>query len=173
VLAYVDDRRLVVRNADTGRVLWSRRVPGVARLEWSRDGALLLVQGPDTLRVYDTRGRLRYDLLDSARGPAPVVTATFSRTNAIAFVQRAGGRSSLWTIPRLVPDASAARQLFAGPGTFRSVTWSPHGLWIAVAWTDPDQWVFVPASGRRRVRAVANVAEQLGADARIAGWCCW
>jgi hypothetical protein len=141
-------------------------------VEWSWDGELLLVQGPTSLRVYDRRGRLRYDLLDVARGAAPIVTASFSRTNAVAFVQRAGGRSSLWRIARLTPDGGAARLLFSGPGTFAGATWSPHGTWIAVAWADADQWVFVPAGGRQRVRAVANVGEQLGADARIAGWCC-
>ncbi len=172
-LAFVARGRVVVADAVSGRRFWSRRVPPVSKVEWSRDGELLLVQGPTSLRVYDQHGRLRYDLLDSARGAARIVTATFSRTNAIAFVQRVGGRSSLWKIARLAPDASAARLLFSGPGTFASATWSPHGLWIAVTWTDADQWVFVPASGRRRVRAVANVEEQFGGPARIAGWCCW
>lgn len=172
-LAFVQRGRLVHADAVSGRRFWSRRVPPVSKLEWSRDGELLLVQGPTSLRVYDQHGRLRFDLLDAARGAAPIVTATFSRTNAIAFVQRTGARSSLWKIARVVPKGSTARLLFSGPGTFASATWSPHGTWIAVAWTDADQWVFVPSGGRQRVRAVANVEEQLGGPARIAGWCCW
>jgi hypothetical protein len=173
-LAFAQSGRVVVADAVSGRRFWTRRAPGVTRLEWSHDGELLLVQSPTSLRVYDQGGRLRFDLLDRDRRAATVLTATFSPQNAIAFVQRARGRSSLWTIPRLRPDGSAARLLFSGPGSFRSVTWSPDGRWLALVWPDADQLLFVPASGTGRVQAVANAAEQFGSSEapRVTGWCC-
>lgn len=174
VLAYVANGRVIAADAVSGRRFWTRRAPGATHVEWSPDGELLLVQGPAFLRVYDRSGRLRYDLLDTRRGAATVTAAAFSPQNGIAFVQRTRGRSFLWTIPRLRPDASAARQVFSGPGTFRSVTWSPDSRWLAVAWPNANQLVFVPASGRGRVKAVGNVAEQFGSGSapRVAGWCC-
>jgi hypothetical protein len=173
-LAYVANGRVVVADAVSGRRFWMRGAPGARQIEWSRDGELLLAQGPSFLRVYDRSGRLRYDLLDARRGAATVTAAAFSPRNGVAFVQRARGRSILWTIPRLRPDASAARQLFSGPGAFESITWSPNGRWIAVVWANANQLVFVPASGTGRVRAAGNVGEQFGSGAapRVVGWCC-
>jgi hypothetical protein len=169
-LAYVAGGRLVAADPESGRRFWTRRVPEVARLEWSRDGELLLVQGPSVLRVYRSDGTIRYDLLGPAA--ATVTAATFSRQNAVAFVQQARGRSQLWTIPRLRPDGSAARQLFSGPGAFSGVAWSPDGRWLLVGWSDANQWLFVGSSGAQRVRAVANVSAQFESRTppRIVGW---
>lgn len=169
-LAYVAGGRVVSVDPESGRRLWSRRIPGVTKLEWSHDGEQLLVQGLRMLRVYSASGTLRYDLL----GPqaATVTAATFSPKNAIAFVQQARGRSQLWAIPRLRPDGSAARQLFSGPGTFGGVVWSPDSRWILVGWSDADQWLFVESGGAQRVRAVANVSSLFDSNtpSRIAGW---
>jgi WD40 repeat protein len=169
-LAYVAGGRVVAVDPESGRRFWSRRIPGISKLQWSRDGELLLVQGPRVLRVYNPSGTLRYDLL----GPqaAPITAATFSPRNAVAFVQRVSGRSQLWTIPRLRPDGSAARQLFSGPGAFGSVAWSPDGRWLLVGWSDADQWLFVGSGSGQRVRAVANVSSQFESSTppRVAGW---
>ncbi len=169
-LAYVADGRVVAADPESGRQFWLRRVAGVSKLEWSRDGELLLVQGPRVLRVYDASGTLRYDLLGAQA--ARITAAMFSPQNAVAFVQRLRGRSQLWTIPRLRPDGSAARQLFSGPGTFGSVVWSPDGRWLLVGWSDPDQWLFVGRDGGQRVRAVANISSQFDSTTppRVAGW---
>jgi WD40-like Beta Propeller Repeat len=175
-LAHVTrDDRIVVADAESGRRLWVRRVRGVSRLEWSPDGNLLLVQGRGLLRVYDAGGRLRFDLLSIRRGAAPVTAAAFSpQGRSVAFVQATGRRSHLWVIPRLRPDAAAGRELFSGTGRFTQVAWSPDGSWLLVPWENADQWLFVRASGSRRVRAVANVTRQFESSSfpRISGWCC-
>ena len=160
--------------ADTGRVRW--RAPDLGRvsaLEWSRDGRRLLVRGPRSLRVLDADGNAGLDLLGAEA--APVVAAAFApEGDALAFVQRAAGRSSLWMVPRLRPDASAARRVFSGAGRFTDVAWSPDGAWLLLAWRDADQWLFVRSSGVRRLEAVSSISPQFRATAfpRVEGWCC-
>jgi hypothetical protein len=173
VFAYVErGGRLVVAEADTRRRLWSRRLGRLERLEWSSDGRLLLAQGPRFLRVFSARGRLRYDLL--GREAAPVVDVAFAPGGrGVAFVQRAGRRSHVWIIPRLRPDASAARRIFIGESPLTDIAWSPDGTWLLAAWKEADQWVFLRTAPVGKIRAVDNVTEQFGGSSpSIAGWCC-
>ncbi len=173
VLAWATQRQVVVADADTGRIVTRFRVSeGVARLEWSSDGQRLLVQARRSLRVHAADGSLRLDLLGP--GAAPITHAAFGPGGtSLAFVQRAAGRSNLWVISRLAPDASAARRLFAGAGTFDGFAWSPNGRWLLVAWHDADQWVFVRDGKTPRIDAVSNVSAQFDdAFPRIEGWCC-
>lgn len=172
-LAYVARGRVIVADAESGRRSWSQPARNAVRLEWSRDGELLLVQGRRSLRVFDASGRLRYDLL--VGDAAPVTAAAFSPSGrGVAFAQKARGRAHLWVIPRLRPDASAAREVFSGPGTFTGVAWSPNERWLLAAWREADQWLFAPSTGRRRVRAVANVTRQFDSRSfpELEGWCC-
>jgi len=172
-LAWVAQRQVVVADADTGRVVTRFRAPeSTARLEWSRNGQRLLVQARRSLRVHAADGSLRLDLL--GREAAPIAHAAFDPGGtSLAFVQTAGGQSHLWVIPRLAPDASAARRAFAGAGTFSGIAWSPNGRWLLVAWRDADQWVFVRAGRKPRIAAVSNVSAQFGGSfPRIEGWCC-
>lgn len=171
-LAYAQDDRVIVGDAESGRRFWSRRVGRTVALEWSPDGELLLVRGPRSLRVFDQAGRMRHELLLPGQA-APLTAASFSPSSrSVAFAQRAGGRAHIWLIPRLRPDGSAARELFSGPGTFTDVAWSPSGRWLLVGWREPDQWVFLSTARDRRVRAVANVAEQFESRQfpRVKGW---
>jgi hypothetical protein len=159
-IAYARSGTVVVGDAESGRRFWSRRVGRIVALDWSRDGELLLVRSPRSLRVFDQAGRLRHELLV---GPevAPLTAAAFAPSSrGVAFAQRAGGRSHVWLIPRLRPSGNAARELFSGPGSFTDLAWSPNGRWLLVAWREPDQWLFLSTDARRRVRAVANVAGQ-------------
>jgi hypothetical protein len=158
-LAYAQNGKVIVGDVGSRRPLWSRRVGRTVALEWSPDGELLMVRGPRSLRVFDQAGKLRHELL--LPGPAaPLTAASFSPSSrAVAFAQRAAGRGHVWLIPRLRPDGSAARELFAGPGSFTDLAWSPSGRWLLVAWREPNQWVFLSPAGDRRVRAVANVAQ--------------
>ncbi|MEX1356985.1 MAG: hypothetical protein WD981_00025, partial [Gaiellaceae bacterium] len=52
------------------------------------------------------------------------------------------------------------RVRFEGTGTFRDLTWSPDGRWLAFVWPDVDQIVFVTATGPRRIEAAANLTAQ-------------
>ena len=132
-LAYAKGFRVFVRDAGGFRPFWSRRVGRIDELEWSPDGELLLVRGGRILRVYDQHGTLRHEL-HRGRRSAPVTSAAFGPdSRSVAFVQRAAGRSHVWLIDRLAPDASRARELFAGPGVFSDVLWSPDGRWLLVS----------------------------------------
>lgn len=159
-LAYARRGTVIVGDAESGRRFWSRRVGRIVALDWSRDGELLLVRGPRSLRVFDQEGTLRHELLV---GPevAPVTAAAFAPSSrGVAFAQQARGRSHVWLISRLRPSGNAARELFSGPGSFTDLAWSPNGRWLLVAWREPDQWLFLSTAADRRVRAVANVAGQ-------------
>jgi hypothetical protein len=172
VLAYATADAVVGVAAETGRTLWRTPVRGAVRLEWSPDGGLLLVRGERSLRLLGPDGATRFDLLRE-EAAAPVVDARFAPGGALAFVQRTAGRSHLWIVPELRPDASAARRVFSGDGSFSGVAWSPDGRWLLLAWADADQWVFVRSAQVRGLRAVSNVARQFGgAFPKLAGWCC-
>lgn len=173
VLAWVARAEVVVADADTGRVRTRFRAPErTVRLEWSRDGRRLLVHARRSLRVHAADGSVRLDLL--GREAAPIAAAAFGPGGtSLAFVQTAGGQSQLWVIPRLAPDASAARRLFSGAGSFDGLAWSPNGRWLVVAWHDADQWVFVRDGNTPRIAAVADVSAQFeGSFPRLEGWCC-
>jgi hypothetical protein len=71
-----------------------------------------------------------------------------------AVVRRLGQRSDV------VVDG---RVRFSGTGTFTPVVASPDARWLVIGWRDADQWLFVSARGARRVRAVANIADQFDA----------
>ena len=173
VLAWVAKRQVVVADADTGRILTRFAAPeSTTRLEWSHDGRRLLVQARRSLRVHGADGSVRIELL--GRGAAPIAEAAFGPGGtSLAFVQTAGGQSHLWVIPRLAPDASAARRVFTGAGVLGGLAWAPKGRWLLVAWRDADQWVFVRTAPTPRLEAVASVSAQFGGSfPRIEGWCC-
>jgi hypothetical protein len=173
VLVYAVGTEIRAIAADTGRRLWSRRVGRVSALDWSLDGSSLLVRGPRRLVVLGPDGRLRLDLLGAVA--APVVAAALSpRGSSLAFVQRARGRSTLWVVPRLRPDGSAARRVFSGAGRFTDVEWSPDGRWLLLAWRDADQWVFLRSAGVHRLEAVSAISRQFRSRGfpALGGWCC-
>jgi hypothetical protein len=161
--------------SDSGRTLWSVPPRGrVVALEWSHDGRRLLVRGPRSLRILDADGRLLLEPLAGSPA-APVVAAALAPDGrSLAFVQRAAGRSTLWIVPRLRPDDSAARRVFAGAGRFTDVAWSPDARWLLLGWRDADQWLFLRSSGVRRLEAVSSISRQFrGAGfPRLEGWCC-
>ena len=172
VLAYVAGGGAVVAaEADSGRVRWrSRPLAGVLQLDWSADGRRLLVRGAGGLSVLDGEGRERFELL--RRGEAAPVTGAAWAGDGVAFVQSARGRSFVWLVPRLVPDASAARKLFESAGRLGAVHVSPDGRWLLLPWPEADQWLLVRAAGRPRVDGVAGIAARFGRRVAVAGWCC-
>jgi Tol biopolymer transport system component len=173
LVTYVAGDSVVAVDAESGRRLWSRAVPGARQLQWSSDGELLLVRGGRTLRAYGVDGRLRHELL---RPPAaPVVDAAFAPGgDGLAFVARTADRSEVWTVPRLRPDGSAARRVFTGQGRLTDVAWSPDGKWLVIGWPDAEQWIFARAAGAPRIVAVSNVPHEFESSRlpTVAGWCC-
>jgi hypothetical protein len=167
-LAYVArPARLVVRDADSGRIVWARSLPSAPKLlSWSADGSDLLALTPGAALVFDGAGRLR----------SRVVAATGSwRSGALspdgAEVALVDGRTLSLTDLRATP--ARAHTLFTGAGVGQ-LAFSPDGTWVLVSWPAADQWVFVRAHGAPRISAASGIARQFGASAfpSLDGWCC-
>jgi hypothetical protein len=171
-VAYYSGGAIVLRRAN-GRLVWRAPITVTpADVEWSSDGSYLAVLSPKKIVVIDTRGRVHRTI--SMLG-AELRQATFQpSTHKLAIVVRAAGRSEVRIVD--VDHPGHARLLFAGPGTFGDVEWSPAGAWLLVNWPDANQWVFIKG---KRVHAVANIRQQfaredgLGPMLELAGrWCC-
>ncbi|HEY6961855.1 MAG TPA: hypothetical protein VI408_08225 [Gaiellaceae bacterium] len=172
VLAYYTGGAIDLRTAD-GKLLWRRNVPVTpADLEWSRDGRYLAVFGSNRVVVLDAGGRVRRTI---SMLSAELIRGAFEPgSHRLALVVRLAGRSEvrLVDVDRLAPP----QLLFAGPGDFGDLAWSPSGTWLLVSWPAADQWVFLHG---RRAHAVGNIREQfprhdgLGPLLQLAGrWCC-
>jgi hypothetical protein len=152
-LAYVDP---------LGRVsgpwnMRSRRFPEPRKLQWSSDGKRLALLTRRSLVLFGSRSATplsvrRQRLLDVAFRPG---------SHELAVIRSRAGSSDLIV---------GSRVLFRGTGTFRSLTWSPDGRWIAVTWPTADQLLFIRVAGPRRIAAVANITEQFGGFPRMEGW---
>jgi hypothetical protein len=172
-LAYVTpDNRVVVREADTGQVLWA--TPSLRarprELLWSTDGSRLVVVSPHAVRTYAGDGRRHATLQLSIGAAGDAALSPDGRLVALVL----GGDQVV--IVRAGTNHSATRQLLAGAG-LREVSWSPNGKWVLVGWPAADQWVFASAVGPPRVAAVARIAQQFSPGAskvfpRLEGWCC-
>jgi hypothetical protein len=173
VLALVTPRQVRVLDSETGRTLWRKARNGThpTEVSWSSDGRRLLVASRGSATVYDARGAVTYEL---GPGAAPIDAAALAPDGrSLVLAQGTSGRAQLWIVPRVRPDASAARRLFGGVGTFDTATWSPDGRWVVAGWDAADQWVFLRADGGA-IRAVANVSQGFRSNAlpRVEGWCC-
>lgn len=174
-LAYVTrGGRVVVRDSDTGRLLWSA-TPGSAttQLSWATDGQRLIARSSVAIHVYTAGGHL----IDTIRLPRtrPAIAGALSpdgRTIALVL----GGVSNEVVIESLAAHTTPPRRVLAGAG-LRELAWSPDGRWLLVSWPAADQWVFVRVLGTPRIDAVSHIARQFsgrrhGGFPRIEGWCC-
>jgi dipeptidyl aminopeptidase/acylaminoacyl peptidase len=172
VLAHVTSRAVRVLDTETGRTLWTAAHPRgqTTTLAWSADGRRLLVGSPGSIAVFE-RTALRYELGPRA---APIRAAALAPDGtSLVFAQQTSKRGQLWVVPRIRPDASAARRLLSGPGGFDDVSWTIEGRWVLAAWPSADQWVLLRSDGSN-IRAIANVTEQFRSHSfpRVQGWCC-
>jgi hypothetical protein len=111
---------------------------------------------------------------EGERVAAAALSPDGART-AVVLRGAPGRRSRLLLLDRRRPP----RDLFAGPGVFDGVFFSPDGRWLLLAWRTADEWVFLEPRHPRRVLAVSGIAEQFdpGTTSRpafpsVAGWCC-
>jgi hypothetical protein len=168
-LAYRTGRgELVLRDADSGRVLWRHQTGGIERLMWSDDGQRLFVAGHTPL-VLDAAGRTV-----AALPGTNVLPAAFEpRSRSLALVTTAHGQSlvTIYSGPRY----GRRRVLFAGASGFGGLAWSPDRRWLLIDWRSADQWVFIRSTAVRRidVRNIGNTFDS-GPEhyASLAGWCC-
>jgi dipeptidyl aminopeptidase/acylaminoacyl peptidase len=171
-VAYYSGGAIVVRSSD-GPLVWRTSIKVTpSDLEWSSDGRYLAVVSPKQIVVIDGRGHVHRTI--SMLGAELRQAAFKPGTHEIAVVVRTAGRSEVRIVD--VDRPGHARLLFAGPGTFGDVEWSPAGDWLLVNWPDANQWVFIKG---KQVRAVANIRQQfaradgLGPMLELSGrWCC-
>ena len=175
-LAYVSRDSVVLEQVDSRHILWRTPLHGNGQLFWSGDGRRLAIVTPHRIVVLSDAGKV----LRSIESPSGILTGAAFRpgTHRLALVVRdepaAGRRSEVRTID--VDRPAGERLLFAGPGVFGDIAWSPNGRWLLVDWPTANQWVFLHGE---QVRAVANVGQQfprpdrLGPTFDLAGrWCC-
>lgn len=191
LLAYVDAGGAIrVADADSGEVLGSAgAASGTTAIEWAPDGSSLLETTPRSLRLHPVGiGKLAgsVGLGPARRVPLPpgatVREAAFSPTpGTIAVLLERQGSASRPARGELalVEPGSPPRALFTAPGRLSGLAFAPDGSRVLVGWPDADQWLFIPADGRGRVRAIGGISgefspgEPPGAPfPRIDGWCC-
>jgi hypothetical protein len=186
VLTYLFAGRVVQREVDTGRILWTAPAGGglLRRLDWSPDGRRLLVATDHRVRLLDGDGRLvrafgiRGLLLAAAFAPGRAHRiALHVRHEAPAADSDRARRSEVRVVDADV--AGRSRQLVAGAGVFGELAWSPDGRWLLVDWRTADQWLFVRVGGAPKVVAVAGMSRQFprrdGATPQLLvldRWCC-
>jgi hypothetical protein len=171
-LAYYSGGAIVLRRSDAG-VVWRTPV-GVlpTSLSWSTDGRYLAVFSAKRVVVLGRGGRPAHTV--SMLG-AELLTGAFApQSHRLGVVVRGATRSEVRVVD--LDHPGHAKLVFAGPGTFGDVAWSPDGSWLLVSWPAANQWVFLHGA---HAHAVANIAEQfprhdhLGPMLQLAGrWCC-
>jgi hypothetical protein len=192
LLAYVDaDGTLRVVSADTGEVVGSGGpLPGTRALAWAPDGSSLLQLAAGSLWLRDASAAKlleRVELGPPRRLSVPgegrieeAAVAPDGKTVAALRLLPARGsrplRSELVLIDR---TGAPGRTLFRAPGRLTGVAWSPAGDRLLLSWPDADQWLFIPADGARRVRAIGGISSEFSPGApggarfpRLEGWCC-
>jgi outer membrane protein assembly factor BamB len=172
-LAYYSGGAIVLRDADTGTVVWRAPIANKpVALSWSSDGSLLAAVSQRRVVVLGGDGTVRRTIT--------TLTDTFRDASfrpgahdlALSIRQRSSSEISLVHVDR----PGTARVLFAGPGAFGDIVWAPSGGWLLVDWPTANQWVFLRGA---RVRAVSNIEQQFprsdraGAMLQIGDrWCC-
>jgi hypothetical protein len=172
-IAYYSGGAIILRQADSGAVVWRAPIDVTpSALEWSDDGRFLAVTSSPKSVVLDARGHVRRTI--SMLGAELLQTAFKPHTHLLAVSLRVAQRSQVRLVD--VDHPGHGSLLFAGPGDFGDVAWSPNGRWLLLNWPTANQWLLVSGA---RVHAVGNIAQEfprhdkLGPMLQIAGrWCC-
>jgi hypothetical protein len=153
VLAFASvDGRIHVYDVTDCRLILRKAVGPVRKLQWSRDGKLLLALSRSGVRVYDLRGHV----VEHVPGVEDAVFV--GPTHRIALIR--GGNA-------LVGFAG----VFRATG-LRQVVSSPDGRWLLLTWPAANQWVFVRVGTPHTIRAFAGITRQLGGGRfpAVSGW---
>jgi hypothetical protein len=176
VLAYATPGGAVrIIDTDSGHVTGGWRESSPQQLAFSSDGKLVAARDPRLLSIY-TAHALRVAAIHSTDGEQFVDAAWAPTLPTLADVQydRVMNRSAVFVVDR--EGRGTPEAVFSGAGRISSVTWSPDGRWLLVAWDSADQWVFVrTGDGATKVVARSSISEQLNGTARgtfpaVAGW---
>lgn len=174
-LAYVDPRgTVVVRDADSGRRIWTVRAGRVRRLQWSADGGRLEVLTSTAAGTYDQGGRLIARI--AASTGVPLVDGSLSPDGRTLALIRGKGSPDV-ALAGVNAREPALHPVLSGPGV-RQVLWAPDSRWLLVSWPAADQWVFIHVAGTPRIAAVSRIAQRFAAAPRRPGfptldaWCC-
>jgi hypothetical protein len=145
---------VVLRNVDTEHVRWRTTLPIAPKgLVWSSDGRLLAAGSEHRIVVMSEAGKVVRSIttLAGSFGAAAFQPRTHELAVSIGFASH----SETKIVD--VDHPGKARLLFAGPGRFGDLAWSPNGQWLLVDWPTANQWVFLHGS---RVHAVANIRQE-------------
>ena len=172
VLAYYSGGAIILRSAN-GPIVWRAPVSVLpTSLEWSSDGHELAVVSAKRIVVLSSNGRVERTI--SMLGAEFLQAAFRPGSHRLAVAVRLNGHSEVKLVD--VDHPGTSKLLFAGPGVFGDVAWSPDGGWLLVTWPTANQWVFLHGS---HVQAVGNIREQfpradhLGPVLELSGrWCC-
>lgn len=183
-LAYLSSAgEVIVRDADTGRVIWKAAPPAPVRtLAWSNDGSRLLALSWTRATLFDPSGRVLQSTPTAGSIIAGALSPSGRQLALIRTGERTGAQSGSGGVDQLVlsklGSASAPLKVaFSGSG-IRDLAWSPNGRWLLVGWPAADQWVFIRVAPNPRIVAVSRIAQQFGSGlARgrfptLDGWCC-
>jgi hypothetical protein len=166
------DGRIHVVDADSGRSLarTGRLLP--VQVAWSADGKRLMVLTADELRSYNASG----DFVGARQISPTARTAAISPRGEVAVI--ASTQMPVSSRLLLIDSAGRLRQLFAGPGVFGEIAWSPGGDYLLLTWPSADQWLFLDPNRPQRTVAVSNISRQFSPGNEpagfpaVAGWCC-
>ncbi len=170
--AYVTARdRVVVRDADSGRILWSTAPgPRPRELLWSADGRRLLVLSAHAARTYAANSNRLSEHLALTAAASDGALSPDGRK--LAFVL--GGRE---VIVAGADSSHPAMREVLGVAGVEQLSWSPDGRWLLVSLPAANQWVFVRVAGAPRVEAVSRIVQQFSNGPaqgfpQLEGWCC-
>jgi hypothetical protein len=171
-LAYYAKGAIVLRE-DDGKLLWRRAITALpSSLDWSSDGHYLAVSSPTRIVVLDASGRVHRSI--SELGAKRLSGAFEPGSHRLAVDIRRASRSEVQLVD--LDRTASVRLLFAGPGAFGDLAWSPAGRVLLVTWPAANQWIFLRGT---HASAVGNIREQFrrgsgpGSMLQVAGrWCC-